>query len=68
MALYRHDLARLITETITGDEFVVFDVLPDRTQQSAFEGRMRVYRVRLKCIVASAHIPQVLTVQPVNAS
>jgi hypothetical protein len=59
LALYRHDLAELVTNAVQPDEFTCFQVLPDLVQQSDFIGRARVYRIRLRCICASDYIPQV---------
>jgi len=60
IALYRHDLAKLLTESITGDEFTCFFVMPDPVQESLFDAaaRLRLYRMRLTCIVASDLIPE----------
>lgn len=58
-ALYKHDLAEIITNSIQPDEFTCFQVLPTMVQQSDFDGRARVYRIILRCMCASDYIPQV---------
>jgi hypothetical protein len=58
-ALYRTDLSDLLTESITGDAFTCFRVAQGgRVQTSAWDKRNRIYRIEVKCEVASAYVPK----------